>query len=83
MIVGQGIAKNLGQEVIREIQKEAGPVEIYAAVEKDNIPSKSLLESLGYRIISRSDMKRKYGSGYLRLYFQMMRLPKEDLFVSH
>jgi ribosomal protein S18 acetylase RimI-like enzyme len=77
-----GIAKKLINDVIKKIQQEIGLAEIYAAVEKNNIPSRRLIESLGFTFISRPDMKKKYGSRCLRLYFQMMLLPKEDLFIK-
>ena len=78
-----GIAKGLIQEVIKKIQQEAGLAEIYAAIEKHNEPSRRLIESLGFSFISRLDMKKKYGLRCPRLYFQMMLLPKEDLFMLH
>lgn len=77
-----GIAKNLILDAIAEIRKEAGEIDIYTAVEKDNVPSRKLFESLGFDFISRSDMKRKYGPACLPLYFKMMLLPKEDLLIK-
>lgn len=78
-----GIARNLIQHAIMKMQQESGLVEVYAAVEKNNIPSQSLIKSLGFTFISRGDMKKKYGLRCPRLYFQMMLLPKEDLFILY
>jgi Acetyltransferases len=76
-----GVAKKLIGAVINIIQQEIGQSEVYAAVEKYNTPSRRLIESLGFTMITRSDVKKKYGLGCLKLYTQMMLLPKEDLFI--
>lgn len=78
-----GVAKSLIQNVTEEIQQEIYHADIFAAVERHNIPSRKLLESLGFSLISRIDLKKKFGLRRFRLYWQMLLLPKEDLFISH
>jgi ribosomal protein S18 acetylase RimI-like enzyme len=77
-----GVAKSLIRNATGEIQQEIGFGDIFAAVEKDNIPSRNLLESFSFTLISRAAMKKKFGSRRFRLYFRMMLLPKEDLFIN-
>lgn len=78
-----GVAKSLIRSATESIQQEIGLGDIFAAVEKDNIPSRRLIESFGFTLITRTAMKKKFGSRRFRLYFQMMLLPKEDLFINN
>lgn len=76
-----GIAKSLVRNATGDIQREMGFGDIFIAVEKHNIPSRRLIESLGFTLITRTVMKKKFGLRRFWLYFQMMLLPKEDLFI--
>lgn len=78
----KGVAKSLIQNATGDIRQEIGFGDIFAAVEKRNIPSGRLIESLGFTLISRTAMKKRFGLRRFRLYFQMMLLPNEDLFIK-
>ena len=79
----RGIAKELIRAAISKMLQESTLTEIYAAVEKSNAPSRELIGSLGFALISRAEMKKKYGLKCVQLYYQMMLHPKEDLFMLH
>jgi ribosomal protein S18 acetylase RimI-like enzyme len=77
----QGIGKSLILRAASSIENEAGPVEIYAAVEKKNKPSRELLKSIGFAPLSRQAVREKYGRRRFELYKEMNLMPWEDLFV--
>jgi ribosomal protein S18 acetylase RimI-like enzyme len=78
----KGIGKRLIREATRRIDEEAGPVDVYAAAERSNRASKRLLERIGFAVISRSDFRKKYGGGRLRLSSMMNLMPWEELYVT-
>lgn len=77
----KGVGEGLIAEAIRLIQEEAGTVDVYAAIEKNNQPSIRLFEKTGFTLISRSAFKEKYGLKRFRLYSRMMLIPKENLYL--
>lgn len=78
----QGVAEGLVLEAVRQIREKDGPISVYAAVEKDNQPSRRLFEKLGFLPGGRTVMKEKYGLKRYWLYSNMMLMPGEVLYVS-
>ncbi|MGA2141883.1 MAG: GNAT family N-acetyltransferase [Brevinematales bacterium] len=77
----RGIGRELGLRAISSIEKEYGPLDIFAAVEKKNTPSREMLKSLGFKPLSRAGIKKKFGAGQPAIKREMNLMPWEDLFV--
>ncbi len=77
----KGIGKSLIRQAIHSIEKETGPADIYAAIEKKNRPSRELIVQIGFIPISRSTIKEKYGAGRFRLYTLMNLMFWEEVFI--
>ncbi|MBN1411301.1 MAG: GNAT family N-acetyltransferase [Spirochaetales bacterium] len=77
----QGIGKTLAKMAIEILVAEHGVEEVYVGMEKENTQSRSLFQKAGFACISRSEMKKKFRAGRLKLYTGMMLMPWEDLLV--
>ena len=78
----RGIGRDLGLRAINSIQKEYGPLEIFAAVEKKNRPSREMVKNLGFKPLSRAGIKKKFGAGQPAIQREMNLMPWEDLFIK-
>ncbi len=54
-----GVGKGLVLKAVMSIRAAIGQVDIYAAVEKDNHPSRGLLEKVGFALIDRADVRKR------------------------
>ncbi len=77
----KGIGESLMQRAIEILIQQKLSV-ILTTVEKDNTPSRSLFEKLGFTGIKRTEMRKRYGKESPRLIREMWLMPWEDLFIK-
>ncbi len=74
-----------GEELLRRaldiLNQQYLPV-ILTSITKHNLPSRSLFEKLGFKRISKADMRRRLGSDTPRLYRELWIMPWEDVFIK-
>lgn len=77
----KGIGEGLVRQALLAIGQAAGKTDVLAAVEKDNPLPRDLIAKIGFKKISRAELKKRYGSGAVALFFRMNLMPWEEAFI--
>lgn len=77
----KGIGEGLVNQAIMSIEREVGKTDILTAVEKDNPLPRDLIAKVGFKPVSRQELKKRYGAGAVALFFRMNLMPWEEAFL--
>ncbi len=78
----KGIGVTLVRKALEILGQQKVPV-IYTSAEKENLPSRSLFEQMGFTRIRKGEMRKRYGKDGPKLYRDMWVMPWEDLFLKN